>query len=85
MNKTKKQHGTLFRLLTYIVRNSKWTFAVVCVAVIVSTVAGVLGSMFTQIVIDDYITPLLAASNPNYSGLLHAILQMGCIYLLGVI
>lgn len=85
MNNTKKQRGTLFRLLSYIVRNSKWMFAVVCVAVIISTVAGVLGSMFTQIVIDNYITPLLASDAPDYSGLLHAIFQMGSIYLIGVI
>lgn len=85
MNNANKQHGTLFRLLSYIVRNSKWMFAVVCIAVIISTAAGVLGSMFTQTVIDDYITPLLASSAPDYSGLLRAILQMGCIYLIGVI
>lgn len=61
-------------------------FAVVCAAVVISTAAGgVVGSMFTQIVIDDYITPLLSANIPDYSGLLRAILEMGCIYLIGVV
>lgn len=54
-------------------------------AVVISTAAGVLGSMFTQAVIDDYITPLLANINPDYSGLLRAILSMACIYVIGVI
>ena len=35
--------------------------------------------------IDDYITPLLANINPDYSGLLRAILSMACIYVIGVI
>lgn len=85
MNNKKKTQSTLGRLLTYIVRNSKWMFAVVCVAVVISTAASVLGSMFTQVVIDDYITPLLLVSNPDYSGLLSAILTMGGVYLIGVI
>lgn len=85
MNKTNKRSGTLRRLLSYIVRNSRWMFAVVCIAVVLSTAASVLGSMFTQVVIDDYITPLLTAGNPDYSGLRNAILGMGCIYLIGVI
>ena len=85
MNKTNKRSGTLRRLLSYIVRNSRWMFAVVCIAVVLSTAASVLGSMLTQVVIDDYITPLLTAGNPDYSGLRNAILGMGCIYLIGVI
>lgn len=88
MNKNIKnirKKGTFSRLLSYIVRNSKLMFAVVCVAVIISTAASVLGSMFTQIVIDDYITPLLSAADPDYSGLLKAIFIMGCVYLLGVV
>ena len=84
MNKTSNK-GTFRRLLSYIIRNSKWKFGVVCVAVVISTAAGVLGSMFTQAVIDDYITPLLANINPDYSGLLRAILSMACIYVIGVI
>lgn len=85
MNKTSKQRSTLGRLLSYIVRNSKVMFMIVCVAVVLSTAANILGSMFTQIVIDDYITPLLLVSNPDFSGLLRAILSMGCIYVVGVI
>ena len=60
-------------------------FGVVCIAVVLSTAASVLSSMFTQVVIDDYITPLLTAGNPDYSSLRNAILGMSCIYLIGVI
>lgn len=85
MNKTVKKRSTFGRLLSYIIRHSKILFAIVCVAVVLSTAANVAGSMFTQTVIDDYITPLLTMANPDFSGLLGAILGMGCIYLLGVI
>lgn len=85
MSNTKKTRGTLGRLLVYIIRSSGWMFAVVCVAVVISTAASVAGSMFTQVVIDDYITPLLLVNAPDYSGLLSAILAMGCVYLVGVI
>lgn len=85
MSKTKQKQGTFRRLLSYIVRHSKWMFAVVCIAVVISTAASISGSMFTQVVIDDYITPLLTAVSPDFSGLLHAILVMGCVYLIGVV
>lgn len=85
MNKKTRQSGTFSRLLSYIIRNSGWMFAVVCGAVVVSTGAGVLGSMFTQVVIDDYITPLLLMDQPDYSGLLRAIFTMGAVYLVGVV
>ena len=85
MNKTVKKRSTFGRLLSYIIHHSKILFAIVCVAVVLSTAANVAGSMFTQTVIDDYITPLLTMANPDFSGLLGAILGMGCIYLLGVI
>ena len=85
MNKIKTNQGTLRRLFSYIVRNSKWMVIVVCITVVLSTIASALGSMFTQVVIDDYISPLLLEASPDYSGLLHAILVMGGIYLIGVI
>ncbi len=85
MNKTVKKRSTFGRLLSYIIHHSKILFAIVCVAVVLSTAANVAGSMFTQTAIDDYITPLLTMANPDFSGLLGAILGMGCIYLLGVI
>ena len=77
--------GTLGRLMSYIIKNSKGLFAIVCVAVIISTVANVVGSMFTQIVIDDYISPLLTEANPDFTGLMHAILIMAAVFAVGVI
>lgn len=85
MNKSGKQKSTFGRLLSYIIRNSRLMFITVCIAVVLSTAANVLGSMFTQVVIDDYITPLLSVTDPDYSGLLKAIISMGCIYIFGIV
>ncbi len=85
MKQTNKKRSVFGRLLSYIIRNSKTMFIIVCIAVIISTGTNIYGSMFTQRVIDDYITPLLLELNPDFSGLLHAILIMAGIYLAGVI
>ncbi len=85
MNKSGKQKSTFGRLLSYIIRNSRLMFITVCISVVLSTAANVLGSMFTQVVIDDYITPLLSVTDPDYSGLLKAIISMGCIYIIGIV
>lgn len=76
---------TAKRLLRYIARDYKASFAAVCVSIIISAVAGVAGSLFLQILIDDHITPLLAATYPDFSGLFRAICVMAGIYLLGVV
>ena len=47
--------------------------------------AGVAGSLFLQVLIDGYITPLLVEANPDFSGLLRTVMVMGCIYLAGVV
>ncbi|MDR1062183.1 MAG: ABC transporter ATP-binding protein/permease, partial [Clostridiales bacterium] len=54
-----------------------------CIAV--SAIAGAIGSGFIETLIDDYITPMLAANGtPDFSGLLRAILAMGAIYAAGI-
>jgi len=91
MNKDMKKHGpkiekgTIGRLLKYITKNHKKKFIFVIICIILSSVANVLGSLFLQTLIDDYITPLLGVQNPVYTGLLKAIGVMGLIYLVGII
>ena len=75
---------TIKRLLSYL-GAYKVKFAFVLVCIIFSALAGVAGSLFLRTLIDDYIAPMLLEANPIFSGLLRAILTMGCIYLIGVI
>ena len=72
------------RLLRYVIQDYRWPFMGVLLCILVSAAAGVAGSLFLQVLIDGYITPLLVEANPNFSGLLRAVMVMGCIYLAGV-
>ncbi len=75
----------LKRLLSYVLGPHKLKFAIVTICIILSTIAGVAGSLFLKVLIDDYITPLMQVANPEFSGLLQVIFLMGGIYIVGVI
>ncbi|MBA4603371.1 ABC transporter ATP-binding protein [Thermoactinomyces mirandus] len=83
--KPKADLKTLKRLFSYITKDYKLPFAMVLIGILLSSAANVAGSLFLEILIDDYILPLLAVENPVFDGLLKAILIMSGIYLLGVI
>ena len=82
--KAKNSKKTLLRLLSYL-KEYRFRFVFVFVCILLTTLAGVKGSLFLRELIDDYITPLLAQKNPNFSGLLNAIFQMALIYLAGIL
>lgn len=84
-SKPKSNGKTMKRLFSYVTSTYKIQFIIVIVCILFSALAGVGGSLFLQIVIDDYITPLLKVSNPVFSGLLKAILVMAGIYCIGVV
>ena len=73
------------RLLSYINKDYKIPLIIVLITILISSASGVAGSLFLEILIDDYIVPLVAMDNPVFSGLLKVIMIMGGIYLLGVI
>ena len=58
---------------------------VVILCILVSAVAAVSGSLFLGTLIDNYIVPLAAIANPDFSGLLRVILMMACLYLVGAL
>lgn len=76
---------TLGRLLGFVFKKYHFALIIVLVFIMLSTYANVRGSLFLQVVIDDYIMPLLGTSNPNFSGLLKAITTMAFIYGMGII
>lgn len=75
---------SLKRLLAVMFGDYKLQLVFVFMMILLSAFANVRGALFLQTVIDQYITPLIGESHPNFSGLLKAILQMGMIYLIGV-
>ncbi|MBR5614624.1 MAG: ABC transporter ATP-binding protein [Clostridia bacterium] len=83
--KPKNTGKTLKRLLSCIFKDFKLHFVVVIAFIIISSVAGVRGSMFIQTLIDDYIEPMLTSGSRDFLPLLTAIGNMAVIYAAGVV
>ena len=82
--KAKNVGKTLKRILSYVGKEYKLLVIVVFVCIIISTLAGVAGSLFLQRLIDDYITPLLLSTGAaDFTPLIKAIATMGIIYFVG--
>ena len=75
---------TLKRLLSYM-RAYKGTLVLVTICILLSAVAGAASSMFLQKLIDGYIVPMLGTASPDYSGLIRALITIGCVYLVGTL
>ena len=73
------------RLLSYIFKDYKKQFLLVILCIIISSVTSVSGSLFIEILIDDYIEPMIGVENPIWTGLFKAIGVMAVIYIVGTI
>lgn len=80
-----KRSTTLIRLLKFVVGTYPAPFIIGVISIIISAAAAVRGSLFLQNLIDDYITPMLKQSTPDFAPLFRAILIMAGIYLIGVV
>ena len=74
----------LKQLFSYM-KGYRWRLILVAVCILLSALAGAASSLFIQTLIDDYITPLLGADNPVFTGLFTALCVMGAIYLVGTV
>ena len=83
--KAKDGKKTMKRLLSAIFRDYKLHFFVVLIFIIISSLAGVAGSMFIETLIDDYISPMVKTASRDFTPLLRAIGSMALIYAAGVI
>ncbi|NLK13819.1 MAG: ABC transporter ATP-binding protein [Spirochaetales bacterium] len=78
--------GTFRRLLNYVFIPYKGRFVIVTIAILLSSVAGVAGSLFLKVLIDDHITPMVAqGSGASFAPLIRAIGVMASIYLVGIV
>lgn len=76
---------TVKRLLRYVFKDYKKEFILVMLCIIVSSITSVAGSLFIEVLIDDYIEPMIGIENPVWTGLLKALSIMGIIYLVGIV
>ena len=72
------------RIMKYVLKNYLPHCIIVVIAIFVSVLASVQGTMFTRTLIDDYIGPLLLQDHPDFGPLLKAMGRVAGFYLLGV-
>ena len=83
--KAKNPMKTLKRIFAIIVKGYPIQCVLVIIGIVVGVLANVYGSLFLQSLIDDYITPLVGSSAPDFTPLLKALATMAVIYLVGVV
>lgn len=76
---------TFARLLKYLLEKNHIRIVWVILLIMMSAYANVAGSLFLKNVIDQYITPLLKQTHPNFDGFLRAIIGMSLVYLGGIV
>ena len=81
--KVKNPGKLLKRLLSYVFKTYKFHSIAVFICIVVGVLASVQGTMFLQTLIDDYISPMIGAENPDFTPLAKAIGRVACFYLLG--
>ena len=80
-----KNPGKLFmRLMKYVMKNYTPHCIVVLLCIIVTVLASVQGTMFTQSLIDNYIEPMLKSGKNDFAPLLKEITRVAVFYGIGV-
>ena len=82
LNSAKK--NTVFRLLSYL-KNYKLLVVLVMIAITLTALSNVLGMTYLEVIVDDYVKPLLLVDSPDFSGLLGVIFQMAAVFGVGVV
>ena len=76
---------TLLRVLSYALKNYPLHCIFLVICTVVSTLVSVRGTLFIRDLIDTYISPFIGEANHDYTPLLHALLQIGALYLIGTL
>lgn len=83
--KRKLDTGTLKRILGYVFHYYGWQFFLVVILIMITAFCTVQSTLFTRTLIDDYITPLLGSSNPDFAPLAARLFRLACILMVGVL
>ena len=85
MPKGEVKRDVLMRMVSFVWHHYKWTMLLVLVCVFVSSVTSLISSLFTKMLIDDYIVPLTQTDKPEYASLAQTLFKLGLILLFGTI
>lgn len=80
-----KTFYVLKRLLSYMVKNYKFSFLIVVICIVIGAFATMQGMLFVQSLVDDYIMPMLNSGSTNFGPLAKALSGVVVFYIIGVI
>ncbi len=81
----RQQMTVMKRVLGYMLKNYKVSFALVVLCILGSALATLRGTLFLQALIDDYIVPLTQSQTPDFSPLAGALFSVAVTYLIGIV
>lgn len=88
MKKQKLDMKVIGRVLGYMMKRYKFRFILVLICILITAATTLVGMLFMQSLIDDYITPMLSAVNSgeaaDFSPLLMALLRIAVLYVIGI-
>ena len=85
MPKGEVKRDVLLRMFTFVWHHYKWAMLVVLVCILVASLTSLVSSLFTKILIDDYIVPLTQMDSPEYASLAQTLFKLGFILFFGTI
>jgi len=77
--------GSMKRVIKLVFQYYKIHMILVVIGIVLSAWATVRGTLFMQVLIDKYITPLIGVSNPDFTPLLTAMSGIAVIYIIGAL
>ena len=80
-----KTFDVLKRLLSYMVKNYKFSFLIVVICIVIGAFATMQGMLFVQSLVDDYIMPMLNSGSTDFGPLAKALSGVIVFYIIGVI
>ena len=80
----KKNSKALGRLFKFLFKNYGFLLIIVFICILISIFATIQGTLFTQNLIDDYITPMIKSGSRDFSELLAAITRVAIFYGIGI-
>lgn len=73
------------RIMQNVLTHYKIQMIVVVICIMISAIVTVIGTRFLQVLIDDFIYPILQTQTPDFAPLTRTLIYLSCIYMLGVL
>ena len=80
----KEQVKLLGRIIKYTFSHYKFSCICVVVCILVQAVTTLVGMLFVQSLIDDYIKPMLETGSTDFTPLAYAMLRLAIVYVVGL-